>query len=173
MRNENIKLMLTKGETPMLAFEKQELLTELLGHTATQDELTKMLGEAMSTTSETWHDNAQADAITMQSAILEKQASGAIDALKSSRLIEKVAGPTDTVTIGTIVSLFLSGEQMKVLVLGYSRKLPAEITDENIMPINVSGPLGAAIFDKRIGDKTSYEVNGRVFNVVIESVETI
>ena len=46
----------------MLPFEQRELEVELLGHTATQQELSKLLGEAMNTTSETWHDNAQADA---------------------------------------------------------------------------------------------------------------
>ena len=86
-RNETIRQAIAERRVPMLPFEQRELEVELLGHTATQQELSKLLGEAMNTTSETWHDNAQADAVTMQSTVLVKQASGVLSALKNRFIV--------------------------------------------------------------------------------------
>ena len=173
VRNNTIRQMIEAGETPMLAFEKQKLLSELLGHVATQGNLTEMLGEAMSTTSETWHDNAQADAIVMQSAILEKQAGDVIQKLHTSRVVDVYEGEHSTVTIGSVAELRLNRSPMSVLLLGSSRELPEGMENDELMVVNMSSPIGRAIFDKEVGEDAHYEVNGRQFTVTINSIDSI
>lgn len=173
-RNEIIREALLDGKIPMLPFEQRQLEVELLGHTATQNELSKLLGEAMQTTSETWHDNAQADAITMQSGILVQQANGVLSALKHRFLIPYEHDEKDKVSIGALVKVMIGAYPETMLVTGRMRALPegvVALVGEDTSAVNVQSPIGAVIFDQPEGTLASYSVGDREFQVTIISIE--
>lgn len=173
-RNEVIRGALLDGKIPMLAFEQRQLEVELLGHTATQNELSKLLGEAMQATSETWHDNAQADAITMQSGILVQQANGVLSSLKHRFLIPYEHDEKDKVSIGALVHIMIGVSPVTILVTGRTRSLPEGVVallGEETDAVNVQSPIGAAIFDQPEGTVASYRVGERELQVSIVSIE--
>lgn len=173
-RNEIIREALNEGKLPMLPFELRELEIELLGHTATQKELGALLGEAMNTTSETWHDNAQADAVTMQSNILVQQANGVLSALRDRFIVSYDHDEKDTVSLGALVHILIGRSPETVFITGQRRSLPADIeaiVGEDVTPINVQSPIGAAIFDQSEGMVASYKVGERELSVTIVGIE--
>jgi transcription elongation GreA/GreB family factor len=173
-RNELIRRAIEDGKVPMLPFEQRQLEVELLGHTATQNELSKLLGEAMTTTSETWHDNAQADAVTMQSGILVEQASGVLAALKNRVIIPYEHDEKDRVSIGALVHVFIGVHPETMLLTGQQRTLPDEllaVIDEDTTAVNIQSPIGTAIFDKPEGTVASYRVGERELQVTVVSIE--
>jgi len=173
-RNSIIKEAIAEGKTPMLAFEQRQFEVELLGHSATQSELSALLGEAMTTTSETWHDNAQADAVTMQSHILESQAKDVIAALKSRFIIPYEQDEQDKVSIGALVDVLIGQSPQTIFMTGKQRRLPgdiAEILGEDTTAANVQSPIGAAIFDQSVGAVASYKVGERQLQVTVVSIQ--
>jgi len=173
-RNENIREAILEGKIPMLPFEQKQLEIELLGHTATQNELSRLLGEAMQTTSETWHDNAQADAVTMQSGILVQQANGVLSALKNRFIIPYEHDEKSKVSIGALVNVFIGAYPETMFMTGRQRSLPESVTavvGEDTTAVNVQSPLGEVIFDKPEGTVASYRVGDRQLEVTIVSIE--
>lgn len=173
-RNDIIRDALLEGKIPMLAFEQRQLEIELLGHAATQAELGALLGEAMTTTSETWHDNAQADAVTMQSHILENQAKSVIAALKERVIVPYEQDEQDKVSIGALVHVMIGRYPETMFITGKQRSLPDEvvaIVGEDTVPVNVQSPVGLAIFDQSEGAVASYRVGDREMNVTVVSIE--
>ena len=173
-RNETIRQAIAEGRVPMLPFEQRELEVELLGHTATQQELSKLLGEAMNTTSETWHDNAQADAVTMQSTVLVKQASGVLSALKNRFIVPYEHDEKDKVSIGALVHILIGNSPETVFITGQRRSVPkdiAQVVGEDTMPISMQSPIGTAIFDKGEGAVASYKVVERELHITVVGVE--
>lgn len=158
----------------MLPFEQRQLEIQLLGHAATQNELGVLLGEAMTTTSETWHDNAQADAVTMQSHILEKQAKPIIVALRERLVVPYEQDEQHKVSIGALVCVLIGGSPEMMFVTGKQRQLPDEvvaIVGEETTAINMQSPIGQAIFDQTEGAVTSYRVGEREIKVTVVSIE--
>lgn len=173
-RNEEIRNAAAEGKLPMLPFELRELKIEILGHAATQNELSRLLGEAMTTTSETWHDNAQADAVTMRSTILVKQAEGVLAALKNRFVVPSKHSEHDTVSLGALVHILIDNSPETVFITGQRRSLPEDIiavVGEDTTPVNMRSPIGAAIFDQPEGTVASYRVNDRNLNVSIVAIE--
>ena len=41
----------------------------------------------------------------------------------------------------------------------------------DVPEISINSPLGKSIYQKKVGDRTSYQVNGRIFNVLIKGKE--
>jgi transcription elongation GreA/GreB family factor len=173
-RNDIIREAIEDGKTPMLPFEQRQLEIELLGHAATQSELGALLGEAMTTTSETWHDNAQADAVTMQSHILEKQAKYVIGALKNRMIVPYEQDEQDKVSIGALVHVLIGRSPETMFLTGRQRRLPEEVTaivGEDTTTVNMQSPIALAIFDKTEGEVSSYQVGEREFKVTVVSIE--
>ncbi len=63
-----------KGELPILPFELEAAKCAMEKLIAEQDELGRTLREAMDQSSETWHDNAPAEAISSASVVLAESA---------------------------------------------------------------------------------------------------
>lgn len=173
-RNDTIREVLEQGKIPMLSFEQRQLEIELLGHEITQAELGVLLGEAMTTTSETWHDNAQADAVVMQSHIHGNQAKEVIEALRESIVIPDEQDEKDKVSIGALVRVLIDQLPETIFITGKQRRLPGEvaaIVGEETSAVNIRSPIGAAIFDQVEGATVSYRVGDRNLQVTIVSIE--
>lgn len=128
----------------------------------------------MTTTSETWHDNAQADAVTMQSSILVKQAEGVLSALKNRFVVPAEHNERNTVSLGALVYILIGNSPETVFITGQRRSLPDDIiavVGEDTAPINMRSPIGATIFDQPEGTIASYRVNERDFKVTVVAIE--
>lgn len=169
-RNESIRAAIAEGKLPMMPFERREVEVELLGHVATQKELAALRHIAMNTTSETWHDNAQADAVNMQAEILHGRGTEAVRALSDGVVVEYPTEADTSVTIGSLVTLTLGRAPMEVYLTGYRRYMTDEIqavVGEDVDVANIQSPLGAALFDQSVGAEVAYAVGERQLQATI------
>lgn len=182
MRNNNsseIKKIINEGYTPVLRFEERVLRAELGRLGLEQDGLSRLLGEAMEQSSETWHDNAPADAVNYQSKLLAGQAETIIGDLKRAVAVDYPRQGTETATLGSIVSVTYGRdyEVSDMLIAGLCRKLPkltekAPFGDE-VEVATIRSPLGAAVLGLAMGDSVTYDANGRKITVVVSKVQQV
>ena len=174
-RNQQILKSIEKGKVPILPIELT-IATEALGlHIDKQGKLSKQLGEMMTQSSETWHDNAPAEAIANDSKILAASAEQTMRIINNSEVFD-YANDDESVTLGSLVEIRYDGddETMLFVLTGATRGLPEEITKtEGAECITIASPLGAALFDKQKGEKVSYSVKGKIIWVEIVDVHTI
>ncbi len=118
-----------------------------------------------------WHDNFAYDEACRQEYTLAGQLSDLYKRLKKVKIIEKTDDET-LVEVGDIVTIDMMYsyddiEEMKLKLVGsYGIELDAEIQE-----VTLESPMGKAIYHKRIGDESSYNVNGKWFDIKIKSKE--
>ena len=156
---DTIKNALAEGRFPFMAFEKEILQAELEALGVEQGILGKLLGDAMEQSSETYHDNAPADAVNSLSTVVAKRAETIIAQLMAAVLVDYPDPEEELATIGSIVRLDFDGHGTDTLLLtGLSRRAPElrgavpEIDDV----ITVRSPLGLAVIGLSIGDIALY-----------------
>jgi transcription elongation GreA/GreB family factor len=170
-RNEIIKALLSEGKVPLLPFEHALLGEQLEQHTADQKVLGRLIFEAMEQSSETWHDNAPADAINHESRTLSKRADVTLSALRDGEALPYPTEEDPRVTLGSLVGIeFSAGEDIEyVLLTGFCREIPTEFQQHlpaDTAPITINSPLGGALFDAAPEDAVSYTLaNGRSVTV--------
>ncbi|MDR1197324.1 MAG: GreA/GreB family elongation factor [Candidatus Nomurabacteria bacterium] len=164
----------------MLPFELEDA-KKLLDHYADrQSDLSKEMGNAMSQNSETWHDNAVAEAVMQDSIVLADMAERAIDIVTSATLVDIEKGNSDTITMGCVVELEYidDGLEQKVLLTGNTAgEIPDDVVEDNddladAIAITTSSPLGGAINGKTIEEEASFAVpSGDIKTVKIISIK--
>lgn len=175
-RNKNILLAVEDEKFPMLPFEYTLLTNKLSGYEEIQRELGARLAEAMSQSSETWHDNAPADAINADSTILYAQAIKVISTLRNAEIC-KYTPNHERVTLGSIIGIRHGVEDAQseyYMMTGVVRELGDDVVEHlpsETIAVTFNSPLGAALFDKKIGDHTSYTVGDRRIEVIIDSID--
>lgn len=169
-----IQNLITNGHSPILPFEVDMLRTELSQLGVAQDELSRLLGEAMEQSSETWHDNAPADAVNSQSRILTERAEKIIGELSNATVVEYPNSEETKITLGSIVGIRYKGDEETedMLLTGVSRNVPDSMSNE-LDAITVRSPLGAVLLGRAAGENATYLVNGRPLEVEIIGVQQI
>jgi transcription elongation GreA/GreB family factor len=174
-RNEQIKGFLRDGKIPMLPFEAI-IHEERLGLLKEkQGSLSVLLRAAMEESSETWHDNAPADAIADESKIISAKAHRTLAAQFHSEIIPYPSQSIEEATIGSLIAVTFSGdiEQESILLTGSVRELHREVArhlPDNTNCATIESPLGEALFDSKPGDLVSYRVNGREVQVQVVQI---
>lgn len=75
------------------------------------------------------------------------------------------AADDGVVSIGSIVTVVdEDGDEMEYFVANRANKVPGYILT------SPESPLGESLLEKRVGDRVSYEANGRIFTVEIRGV---
>jgi transcription elongation GreA/GreB family factor len=159
----------------MLPFEDRALRAELGRLGLAQGELSTLLGEAMGQSSETWHDNAPADAVNLQSKVVTGRAEQVIKYLQHGVLVAYPAPDETSITLGSVIGIQYpdTDEVDQFLLTGVSRTVPELKPDtpyENLDVVTVRSPLGAAILGAIAGDNLVYVANQRSLNVNIVDV---
>lgn len=178
MRNQQIIEAIEKGFTPLLPFEIDLLSEQIHHYKKAQVGLGRQLGEAMEQTSETWHDNAPADAINAQSILLSRQAETTIGILDSAKGFDYPSLGEKRVTLGSLVEILYEGDDEPeiIYITGTTNniQLVNDYTDadfpEEIDTATLSSPLGRSLLSAVEGDVRSYTVNGRIHTVMIRAV---
>lgn len=172
-----VRQLLKDGRSPMLPFERDILRLELARLGVEQGELGRLLGEAMDQSSETWHDNAPADAINHHSRVIANRAEKVIADLGSAVLLD-YPDPSDRVaTLGSIIGVVYPGETEaeSLLLTGLCRTAPT-IKEGAPFPadlevITARSPLGEAVIGAQVGRTALYHANGRSLAVEIASIQ--
>ena len=174
-----IRELLRQGQYPILAFERALLRLELERFGVEQGVLGKLLGEAMEQSSETWHDNAPADAINHESRILSQRAEKTITQLDSAVVVTYPEADYTTVTLGSILGIMRPGDtNIELLLLtGLSRNAP-HLRGNKLVPggldvVTVHSPIGEAVLGLELGSIASYEANARRLSFEVASVDQI
>lgn len=173
-----VKTVLESGRIPLLPFEEHFLRQRLGKLSVKQQELGKLLGEAMNQSSETWHDNAPADAINHESEQLVKEARQIGEALLNSVGVSYPDAEQEGVTIGSIAGVRYAGDEepTPVLLTGYVRQLPESIDSDlpaDLEVCTVRSPLGQALLGLTSGEATSYTANQRRIAINVDFVQAL
>lgn len=176
-RNEQIAHVLEQDRVPLLPFELHAAKEALKHHLERQSRLGAAMGGAMGESSETFHDNAPAEAIANDAHINTVAAQAVIDTINNVQEFERDS-EYGVVTLGSIVELRVGQSSIieTYLVTGGTRELTEEVKRELGIPedaesVTLKSPLGKAIFDKAAGMNTSMNVHGRQLPIEIVSVK--
>lgn len=173
-RNEKIANAIEKGKVPVLPFELGIAQNSLAGLVRRQAELGKHLGEAMNQSSETWHDNAPAEAVTHEAKIVASVAQKNIAVINDNELFEYDEGNDETVTLGSIIDIkyIKGGYTAKLFLTGVTREAEGLFDDsDDVEFVTLSSPIGSAVIGKAAGDTAKVSINGRAIDIMIMSVE--
>ena len=166
------------GYTPALPFEISALGQKIQSYKLEQIRLGRQLGEAMNQSSETWHDNAPADAINTQSVVLSDQAGKTDQALSSSVKFEYPTEEDMQATLGSIVEILYDGDDKPEIVYltGVTRSIStindytdARFSDE-FDAVTISSPLGQCLIGANEGEERVYIANNRRYSVLVRAV---
>lgn len=179
-RNEKILKTIESKRIPVLPFEVDIAKRALNRHIKHQDELGQLLNEAMSQSSETWHDNAPADAISNDSRNLAEAASAAIRIINESDVYSYEARPEDGVTLGSFVSARYHNkdEQSFFYITGATRELGErqdflpQVDDLGI--ITAHSPIGRALLGVKEGGSVDFKTpRGRTMTIHVEGIRQL
>lgn len=171
--------IITEEKSPMLPFEHAMLSGELQDLGVAQSALSRLLGEAMQQSSETWHDNAPADAINHEGRMLSARAEQLIATLGKAVIVGYPEVDDERIILGTIVGIKYQGDDEieHLLLTGVTRNAPHFSTEADIpRPLQIvtaQSPLGSAILGRKPGDTPQYEVRDRMLRIAIDSVQQL
>lgn len=173
-RNESIQETLKEGKLPLLPFEKKLLESELENLANKQNNLSKLLGEAMSQSSETWHDNAPADSINHEARLVSDRASSIQELLFSSTIYD-YPDDNETITLGSIVSVEFSPDVVDdIFISGSLRDISDRDTEfdflSNMDIATLQSPMGKALLGKKTGEKIKINFGGNSNEIVIRDI---
>ncbi len=181
-RNQQILEVLAVDKTPILPFEVDVAEGEFEKHKREQVMLSAKLGEAMNQSSETWHDNAPAEAITADSKVLAERAKKTIGVLQNSVVFEYPTPDEEEVTLGSLVTYRYKGDKddSKLYITGSTRTVGSDIEDrlptddQELDFATLSSPLVMAMLGKTAGKDVHFIPNGRrPVDLTIVSVDQI
>lgn len=174
-RNKEILSALERDKKPVLQFELDAARGALEACGAEQERLGKLLGEAMTQSSETWHDNAPADVINELSRVNVAAAGEASALIENAQVFEWPINQLE-ITLGSLALIEYVQpplDQELLLMTG----TPCEIGDDilDFMPrgkeveiSTIGSQTGKALLGKEVGQSVRYTVsNGRSFELKI------
>lgn len=114
-----------------------------------------------------WHDNPELYQTEANERTLMQQISRMRDNIRNIEIVERNLD-MNVVDIGDFVLLDIiysddDIEELYIKLVGGEANFKKEIPE-----ISINSPLGKSIYQKNIGDKTSYQVNDNIFNVFIK-----
>jgi|GEM_PF-1453076 len=146
-RSRLIADVIEQGQTPLLPIEVRHVEAAFAVFVLEQEGLGAKLGEAMSQSSETWHDNAVADVINSDSVILTTRAREVLELRKDGIDVGYPSPFEDTITLGSIVSVVFGGGTPEDVVIVGGHRGGSTGFDLPGSPdvVTMSSPLGAAL----------------------------
>ena len=161
-RNELIRDAVNKGEIPVLPFELERARLSFSRQISKPEELGRSLGEAMRQSSETWHDNAPAEAIRNESQVAALLADKAIKLLQYGKEFDyETEG--NTVSLGSVVDIRYdkTGNIITTLVTGATYDVKDFCGNSDIKGVTIFSPIGKAILDLSVGDSTEVTISNK------------
>ncbi|MDO4780849.1 MAG: GreA/GreB family elongation factor [Candidatus Saccharibacteria bacterium] len=165
-RNRDIQSSVSTGELPVLPFEMEAAKRAMTELALRQAQLAADLGEAMSQSSETWHDNAPGDAVAMESQVLAESARPMQQIISHGVEFSYPNDDHSEVTLGSIVLVEFpdTKKSLRCFLTGAVRELPncpgstawEQLEQLADIAVTTESPLGSAIFDHKVGEQVSF-----------------
>lgn len=168
-RNARISNCMLLGNKPVLPFEISAKEQELRSLAAKQACLGVSLGEAMRQSSETWHDNAPADAVNSDSKVIVGQAGVVQEAIRNAVEFGYPSDIEKQVTLGSLVEIIYDGddEPEYVYITGVTTKLD-DVNEfsgmqlpQHVGVFTLLAPLGNSLLGATEGDELTYTVENK------------
>jgi len=114
-------------------------------------------------------DSPEFEEIERNERMLSGELQRKYDELSRVVIIEKKAN-SDVVNIGDIIKadMYYSDDDIEEELFKLVGGMPAFDLNAGIQEISINSPIGDAIYQRKIGDKCSYSVNGSQFYVLIK-----
>lgn len=137
---------------PLLPHELKLLKRDYGRLAEIQREHSELLGEAMEQSSETFHDNAPAEAIQGEQEVLMRRVKPIAFMLRSHEIIPYPEEVQETVGLGSRVGISIDGNQpFQIDIVGYR---DADWADDEIDQVHHEAPLAASLLGKVVGQET-------------------
>jgi transcription elongation GreA/GreB family factor len=167
---ENVASYIERQYSPILPIEGVLVQARFRQLSERQKELAKDLSEAMSQTSETWHDNAPADVANMASALNAASAEKVISAMRSSVVLDYPQS-VKRGTLGNLFRIATEGDKTRSLFLaGYASDVK-EYLKPGIDVVTLKSPVGNAILGAKAGATIDYHVGRRTLSIALDAIE--
>ncbi|CAN5180669.1 hypothetical protein BH09PAT3_BH09PAT3_5810 [soil metagenome] len=174
-RSLQIQHAINEFNAPLLPFEVVVLDSRLSGFEQDQTKLSELLAEAMQQSSETWHDNAPAEAVMNDSKNLSKRAQETLHVMRHHEII---GYPNDEakVTLGSVVGIQFKGDPdtEHYLLTGNVREIPGAVAErlpEGTNAVTLASPLGESLYGSDLGDDVAYRVGERTMHVTVATIQ--
>ena len=118
-----------------------------------------------------WHDNVEFDEVKMKERRIRAQLKEYEETLKKVVIVEE-HNDANSIDVGDIVTInMIFGpddiDELQFRLVGYVSEFNND--NSNLTLVSINSPLGNAVYHRQIGEKNSYEVDGRTFNIEIVS----
>ncbi|MEO5691001.1 MAG: hypothetical protein ABIQ64_02340 [Candidatus Saccharimonadales bacterium] len=164
---------------PILPFELRMLEDKHEAHKIEQRDLGTSMTDAMSETSETWHDNGAADAINAASRALGYRASVVIRGIRNGVEIPYPNAEDKQATMGSVIGVQFEGDDTSYphFITGMLREVPesirSHIPDDSEI-VTAGSPFGRAVLGCKAGEARTFSIrNGHKVTLNITSVSQI
>jgi transcription elongation GreA/GreB family factor len=168
--------METLGEFWLLDHERQMIVNCLAKQETNLVRIANEVGDAMGQSSESWHDNAPADALFEELARTRGIIAELRNIYKKAKLAEYPDPREPYINIGSHALLHIRQwqENLSVVVVGDVRHLYSSdtmIEGEELMLTTLNSPIGCIIAGAKTGDVVSGHINGSNNDFEILSVD--
>lgn len=144
---------------------------ELDGITLKRSGIAGHIDEAMSQSSETWHDNAPAEALFHEMGLIDRREASLRNAQRRLHVVAYPPIVFRLVTIGSRVICSLGGEEFPMDITG---NLPIAMEEQNGVEIgSIEAPIPRAILGLAAGQTAMADIHGRELPVHVLDVDQL
>lgn len=176
LRNKKILQIIKDGGVPVLSFEAESLINQIEAYKAKQSHLSGLLAEAMSQSSETWHDNAPAEVLVCESRVLSDFAKRDFDVLNKLVVFEP-PDFKDEISLGSVCTIeYLDDKKIiNIFIVGISASIPEQIyrmLPKETVAVSIDSPIAKALIGESPGEKIYFRVAENTKHINILKTET-
>lgn len=160
-RNMMVIEAIKSGRNPVMEYELDSLNQKFSFYVQEQKKLAKQLQEAMSQSSETWHDNGPAEVIIAESEILSQSAEQLSEFIAKSFIISGEA-PRGQISLGSVCKvLYVDEEEEVICIAGVTSVIPDEVKNvfADIQAVSVKSPMALHLLGKTKGNRVSFSIS--------------
>ena len=167
---ENVASYLERQYLPVLPLEGILIQAKFKQLSDKQAEIARDLNDAMSQTSETWHDNAPADVANLASNLNAVSAEKLINAMRGAVILDYPQS-AERGTLGNLLHITNGdGKTRSLFLAGYAPDIKDYLKPE-IDVITLKSPVGDALIGAEAGEQREYKVGRRVLSVTLDRIE--
>lgn len=160
----------------LLLEHEMELACQLLEmELARSIEIGADIGEAMGQSSESWHDNAPADAVLEEYALHKGKIAVLSNLTNKGSIVPYPSENDPNISIGSGATIVVPTwkEIINLLVIGDARFLyPAHVAlHGEVELVSYNSPLAIALMGKRVGDACEANIHGKKVEITVDGVD--